>query len=85
MTRVPTGIPVNIADSIPFYFNFGKGHYFVLRVKQHIFGKAQRSSTKRSELQRIRERRGGKPCPIWVFSYAKTQKKIRTFFLPIVV
>ena len=32
---------MNIAYSIPFYFNFGKGHYFVLRVKQHIFGKAQ--------------------------------------------
>ena len=32
---------MNIADSILFYFNFGTGHYFVLRVKQHIFGKAQ--------------------------------------------
>ena len=32
---------MNIAYSIPFYFNFGKGHYFVLRVKQHIFGQAQ--------------------------------------------
>ena len=45
----------------------------------------KRSSTKRSKLQRIRERRGGKSCPIWVFSYAKTQEKIQTFFLPIVV
>ena len=39
--RVRLNVNINIADSIPFYFNFGKGHYFVLRVKQHIFGKAQ--------------------------------------------
>ena len=39
--RVRLNVNMNIADSIPFYFNFGKGHYFVLRVKQHIFGKAQ--------------------------------------------
>ena len=32
---------MNIADSISFYFNFGKGCYFVFRVKQHIFVKAQ--------------------------------------------
>ena len=31
----------HITDSISFYFNFGKDHYFVLRVKQRIFGKAQ--------------------------------------------
>ena len=34
-------VNMNIADSVPFYFNFGKGYYFVLMVKQHIFGKAQ--------------------------------------------
>ena len=39
--RVRLNINMNIAYSIPFYFNFGKGHHFVLRVKQHIFGKAQ--------------------------------------------
>ena len=32
---------MNIADSNLFYFNFGKGHYVVLWVKQHIFGKVQ--------------------------------------------
>ena len=31
----------DIADSISFYFNFGKGHYFVLRLKQHFFDKAR--------------------------------------------
>ena len=39
--RVSLNVNMNIAYSIPFYFNFGKGHHFVLRVKQHIFGKAQ--------------------------------------------
>ena len=39
----------------------------------------KRSSTKRIELQRIPERRGAKSCPIWVFSYAKTQKKLKIF------
>ena len=29
----------------------------------------KRSSTKRNELQRIRERRGGKLSPIWVFIF----------------
>ena len=37
------------------------------------------SSTKRSELQRIRERREGKSCLIWVFSSAKA-RKIQSFF-----
>ena len=32
---------MDIADSISIYFNFGKGHYFVLKVKQHLFGKAR--------------------------------------------
>ena len=31
---------INIANSISFYFNFREGHYFLLRVKQHIFDKA---------------------------------------------
>ena len=35
-----TYINMNIADSIKFYFNFGKGHYFVIRVKKH-FDKAR--------------------------------------------
>ena len=39
--RVRLGVNMNIADSISFYFNFGKGQYFVLRVKQHIFSKAR--------------------------------------------
>ena len=32
---------MDIANSISIYFNFGKGHYFVLKVKQNIFGKAR--------------------------------------------
>ena len=44
----------------------------------------KRSSTKRSEIQRIRERIGGKSWFTCVFSYAKAQK-IQTFFFPIVV
>ena len=39
--RVRLNVNMNIADLISFYFNFGKGHYFVLGVKQHIFGKAR--------------------------------------------
>ena len=38
--RVRLNINMNIADSIKFYFNFGKGHYFVIRVKKH-FDKAR--------------------------------------------
>ena len=36
-----TYVNMNIADSISLYFNFRKGHYFFLEVKQHIFDKAQ--------------------------------------------
>ena len=38
---VRLNLNINIVDSIPFYFNFGQGHYFVLRVKQNIFGEVQ--------------------------------------------
>ena len=34
-------VNLNIADSISFYFNFGKGHYFFPRVKQNIFNTAR--------------------------------------------
>ena len=39
--RVRLNVNMDIADSISFYFNFGKGHYFVLRLKQHFFDKAR--------------------------------------------
>ena len=39
--RVRLNVNMNITDSISIYLNFGKGHYLVLRVKQHIFGKAR--------------------------------------------
>ena len=39
----------------------------------------KRSSTKRSELQRIREKGGGRSCLIWVFSNAKAQKNSNLF------
>ena len=39
--RVRLNVNMKIADSISFYFNFGKGHYPVLRVKQHILDKAR--------------------------------------------
>ena len=35
-------VNMDIADSISFYFNFGKGHYFVLRLKQHFFEQTNR-------------------------------------------
>ena len=38
--RVSLNVNMDIADSISIYFNFGKGQYFVLKVKQHLFGKA---------------------------------------------
>ena len=39
--RVGLNLNMNIADSISFYFNIEKGHYFVHRVTQHILDKAQ--------------------------------------------
>ena len=39
--RVRLNADTEIADSISFYFNFGKGHYLVLRLKQHFFDKAR--------------------------------------------
>ena len=36
-----TYVNMNIADSVSYYFNFGKGHYSVIRVKQHIFDKSR--------------------------------------------
>ena len=39
--RFKLNVNMNIADSISFHFNFGKGHYFVLREKQHFFDKAR--------------------------------------------
>ena len=56
---------------------------FFFAVKCGVFFWKQtekRSSTKRSELQRIRERRGSKSCLIWVFSSAKVQKNSNLFY-----
>ena len=39
--RVRPNVNINIADSISFYFNFGKGYHFFLRLKQHFFDKAR--------------------------------------------
>ena len=39
--RVRLNVDMDIADSISFYFNFGKGYHFVLRLKQHFFDKAR--------------------------------------------
>ena len=39
--RVSLNVNMDIADWISIYFNFGKGDYFVIKVKQHIFGKAR--------------------------------------------
>ena len=39
--RVRLNVNMDIADSISFYLNFGKSHYFVLRLKQHFFEKAR--------------------------------------------
>ena len=30
--KIRLNVNMNIADSISFYFNFRKGHYFILRV-----------------------------------------------------
>ena len=35
--RVRLNVNINIADSISRYFNLGRGHYFVLKVKEHVF------------------------------------------------
>ena len=39
--RARLNVDMDIADSISFYFNFGKGYHFVLRLKQHFFDKAR--------------------------------------------
>ena len=39
--RIRLYVNMNIADSISFYFNLGKGHHFVLRVKQQVFDKVR--------------------------------------------
>ena len=39
--RVRLNVNMDIADSISFYLNLGKSHYFVLRLKQHFFEKAR--------------------------------------------
>ena len=39
--RVRLNVNMDIADSISFYFNFGKGYHFFLRLKQHFFDKAR--------------------------------------------
>ena len=39
--RVRLNVNMDNADSISFYLNFGKSHYFVLRLKQHFFEKAR--------------------------------------------
>ena len=39
--RVRLNVNMGIVDSISFYFNFGKGYYFVLRLKEHLFDKAR--------------------------------------------
>ena len=45
--RVRLYVNIDIADSISFYFNFGKGHYFVPRLKQHFFDKVRFFKTNR--------------------------------------
>ena len=45
--RVRFNVNMDIVDSISFSFNFGKGHYFVLRLKQHFFDKARFFKTNR--------------------------------------
>ena len=49
--KLPTtdNVNMNIADSISFYFSFGKGYLFVLRVKQKIFNKARSFSNEKSK------------------------------------
>ena len=39
--RVRLSVNMDIVDPISFYFNFGKGYHFVLRLKQHFFDKAR--------------------------------------------
>ena len=39
--HVRLNVNMDIAHSISFYFNFGKGYHFALRLKQHFFDKAR--------------------------------------------
>ena len=38
--RVRLNVNMDIADTISFYFSFGKGYHFAIRLKQHFFDKA---------------------------------------------
>ena len=54
-----------------------KKNSYIVCTLVHLFF---RRSSKGSELQGIRERRGGKSCLIWVFSNGKAQKNSIFFY-----
>ena len=39
--RVRLNVNMDIANTISYYFSFGKGYHFAIRLKQHSFDKAQ--------------------------------------------
>ena len=83
--RVRIDVNMDIADSISFYFNFGKGYYFVLRLKQHFFDKArfflnEQSKSCDSCLKRERGRNLRSPfAMIWKPSRQSKIRKITPF------
>ena len=83
--RVRIDVNMDIADSISFYFNFGKGYHFVLWLKQHFFDKArfflnEQSKSCDSCLKRERGRNLRSPFAIiWKLSGLDKIRKMTSF------
>ena len=82
--RVRLNVNMDIADSISFYFNFGKGYHFVLWLKQHLRQSAtflnEQSKSYDRWLKRERGRNLRSPFAIiWKLSRQNKIRKITSF------
>ena len=85
--RVRLNVNMDIVDPISFYFNFGKGYHFVLRLKQHFFDKARfffNDQSKSCDSWPKRETGRNLRSPfaiIWKLSRQNEIRKITSFLL----
>ena len=85
--RVRLNVNMDIVDPISFYFNFGKGYHFVLRLKQHFFDKARsffNDQSKSCDSWPKRETGRNLHSPfaiIWKLSRQNEIRKITSFLL----
>ena len=81
--RVRINVNMDIADSVSFYFNFGKGYHFVLRLKKHFkarFFLNEQSKSCDSWPERERGRNLRSPFAIiWKLSWLNKIRKITSF------